>query len=387
MSEYKVTGDSIGLRPTEEAPVVCIVYNRARLVRKLIDRLRQVKPSLVLVVADGPTRGDMADAVACEQVRAEISRIDWDCTLHLDYAENNMGCSERVISGLNWAFSLVDRAIILEDDIDADPRFFKWAARMLAAYEDRDDVAMLCGHNPLVWWPNVMPNTAGIVSRRGGVHGWATWRSKWRAIQNFSINELFVDADFDFNGHDFEPALGALLGFYLEGAKSGLSLEWDINWTLRMALSGRCAIVSPVNLIHNLGLGPDATHHKDGDDMLFFLPRGSVRGTYSVESLLFPSEQIVLQKKSYDQTYDRARVLLELMVRARDPAIARRLAQCHVIPLPNDFRLHLLPFRQIHEMQHWIEHLANAGVDENAIERWRNAFGRVNRIRPAGADA
>ena len=384
MSECQDMGNSIGRRPTEEVPVVCIVYNRARLVRKLIDRLRQIKPSLVLVVADGPKCGDTADTTACAQVRAEISRIDWACTLHLEYAESNMGCSKRVVSGLNWAFSLVDRAIILEDDIDADPRFFDWAARMLVAYEQRDDVAMLCGHNPLVWWPNVTPNTAGIVSRRGGVHGWATWRSKWRAIQNFPINELSVETDYDVIGHDFEPSLAALLGFYLEGAKSGLSLEWDINWTLRMALSGRCAIVSPVNLVHNLGLGPDATHHKEGDDMLFFLPRGSVPSTFSLESLLFPSKQILLQEKSYDQTYDRARVLLELMVRARDPATARRLAQCHVIPLPSDFRLHLLPFRKIDEMQHWIEHLANAGVDERAIERWRIALGSASHLHPTG---
>jgi len=54
--------------------------------------------------------------------------------------------------------------------------------------------------------------------------------------------------------------------------------------------------------------------------------------------------------------------------------MARRLAQRDAIPLSNGLRLHLLPFREINETRHWIEHLANAGVDRNAIKRWRYAL-------------
>lgn len=381
------TVDSIGLRLTGGVPVVCIVYNRARLVRKLIDRLRQVKPSLVLVVADGPKRGDMADAVACEQVSAEISRIDWDCTLHIDYAESNMGCRERVVSGLNWAFSLVDRAIILEDDIDADPRFFRWAARMLAAYEDRDDVAMLCGHNPLVWWPNVAPFTAGIPSCRSGIWGWATWGRKWHAVQNTPISGDICHAVVDFAAHDVETALGALLRFYLEQARKVTGLAWDDNWSLRMVMSGRIAIVSPVNLVHHLGLGPDATHNKDSDDMLFFLPRATARGGPSPDNLLAPPALCLLPYRANDRDFDRARMLIELLVRTRDPSMARRLARRDDLPLPSALRMHLLPFRHRGETQQWVEYLAEAGVDERAIERWRSALGSISHLYPTGVSA
>ncbi|UCU92220.1 hypothetical protein [Hydrogenophaga taeniospiralis] len=355
--------------------------------RKLIDRLRQVKPSLVLVVADGPKRGDMADTEACEQVRAEISRIDWDCRLHLDYAESNMGCSERVVSGLNWAFSLVDRAIILEDDIDADRRFFWWAARMLAAYENRDDVAMLCGHNSLVWWPNVNPFTAGIPSLRSGISGWATWRRKWHAVQNTPIGGNIGDAVVDIAAHDFEPALGALLRFYLEQARKVTNLTWDDNWSLRMVMSGRIAIVSPVNLVHHLGLGPDATLNKDSDDMLFSLPRATARGASTPENLLAPPALCLLPYRANDRDFDRARVLIELLVRTRDPGMARRLARHDDLPLPSGLRLHLLPFRHVGETQQWIEHLADAGVDGSAIERWRRALGSAGHLHPAGVSA
>jgi hypothetical protein len=384
VKESQGVDDLTGLRSACEVPVVCIVYNRARLVRKLIDSLRKVKPKVVLVVADGPKPGNTVDTEACAEVRTEVSRIDWDCTLYFDYAQSNMGCSERIVSGLNWAFTLVDRAIILEDDIDADPQFFKWTSRMLLAYEGRDDVAILCGHNPLVWWPNIVESTAGILSQRGGMYGWATWRSKWRAIQNFSIKESTGNVAYDISDYDFEPVLGALLSYYHEQVMRGINLVWDCDFSLRMVLSGHCAIISPVNLIHNLGVGPEATHTKERDDILMLLPRGLVPDVVDLKNFLYPLELILLPKQLYDQAYDRARTLLELMVCTRDPAMAKRLARCVFIPLPNDLRLHLLPFRHIDETKNWIEHLANAGVDINTINRWRHRLGGTDSLRPAG---
>jgi hypothetical protein len=372
---------------TDDVPVVCIVYNRARLVRTVIDRLRQIRPRRILIVADGPKSGNAADVEACRQVRADIDRIDWDCTVDRNYAGQNMGCRARILSGLDWAFSLVDRAIILEDDIDADPRFFRWAGRMLAAYEDRDDVAMLSGHNPLVWWPGVLPSGAGIPSVRGGIYGWATWRSRWRTVQAATLQPAGNRAADAVAARGFEPVVGALLTHYLEHAGQVKNLSWDVEWSLRMAMSGCIAIVSPVNLVHNLGLGPDATLTRDGDDMLFFLPRAAAPAPAVVDDLLAPAALRLLPVHAADRAYDRARVLIELLVSAREPRMARRLARHEDLPLDPATRLHLLPFRHAAETRHWLEHLAGAGVDANAIARWRRALGDAVSTPAAGVGA
>ncbi len=44
-----------------DTPVICIIYNRARLARKVVDRLRQIKPGRILIVVEpvaelGPRR-------------------------------------------------------------------------------------------------------------------------------------------------------------------------------------------------------------------------------------------------------------------------------------------------------------------------------------------
>jgi len=43
-----------------------------------------------------------------------------------EFSEKNLGCKIRISSGLNWVFSKVDHAIILEDDCIPDPSFFSF---------------------------------------------------------------------------------------------------------------------------------------------------------------------------------------------------------------------------------------------------------------------
>lgn len=361
-----------------DTPVVCIIYNRSRLVRNLINTLRQIKPRRILVIADGPKTDNSEDHRACDLARAEVERIDWECTIERDYADSNLGCSRRIVSGLDWAFSLVDRAIILEDDIDAHPQFFKWATRMLNAYEDRDDVAMVSGHNPLVRWPQVLQNSAGIPSRRGGIWGWATWRHKWLSVNQTSINGSLRQAANDITRCRFEPTLDALYTYYLEQSRKVSNISWDCDWTLRMAMSGRVAMISPINLIHNLGVGDDATHTKDGDDLVLCPARPLDPNDFVTEDFLFPTTLCFLPEGSDDSAFDRARVLIELLVRTRDPKMAKRLARHPNLPLDGATKLHLLPFRHHKETLHWINHIASVAHDTVTVQRWQNALADGN---------
>ena len=280
-------------------------------------------------------------------------------------------------------FATVDRAIVLEDDVHPHPSLFTWMDRMLDAYAERDDVAMLCGHNPLIRWPDVAPGAFAVPSRRGGVHGWGTWARAWWAVQGTDITGPVDTVDADVDACGLQPTLAALYRSYLSEARTR-PLSWDVDWSLRMALSGRISIVPPVNLVHNLGLGPDATITKDGDDMLFRLPRPAGQAPSAQDHMLAPDTLRQLPAGADDRVFDRARVLIELLVRTRDPAMARRLARREDLPLDGGMRLHLLPFRHGGETRHWIEHLAGEGVDAAAIQRWRRALADDNDPPVAG---
>lgn len=353
-------------------PVAIIVYRRPAQTRALIDVLREVRPEHLLVIGDGPRPGDARDADAVARTRAELDRIDWPCRIDRDLADANLGCTVRIRSGLDAVFATVDRAIVLEDDVHPHPSLFAWMERMLDVYAERDDVAMLCGHNPLIRWTDVAPGTFSIPSRRGGVHGWATWARAWFSVQSVDITGSVAAVDADVDARGLEPALAALYRQYLSEARTR-PLSWDVDWTLRMAMSGRVALVSPVNLVHHDGVGPDATHHLDGDDTLFRLPRLAA----PTGATLADVDQMPVGVD--DAAFDRARVLLELLVRARNPSAALRLARHSRLPLSAAQRLHLLPFVHLSETIVLLDHLETEGLSAERAAWWRRELGVPDR--------
>ena len=344
--------------------VIVICYNRPVLTLNLVSVLRRVSPSHVLIVADGPKPGDSGDKASVDEARAAFDQIDWPCRIDRLYSDVNLGCTARITSGLDWAFELVDEAIILEDDIDASPQFFNWAKQMLNLYRDRDDIAMISGHNPLISWPESMPGSFAIPSRRGAISGWATWAHAWHSVRRWSVDGDIEKVADDISRCEFEPALAALYQLYLAEARRR-ALSWDVDFTIRMAMSGRKSLVSPKNYVHHLGVGLDATHHKDSDDTLFYLPRGEGE---------VPEILLELPEDSVDLGFDRARVMMELLVQTKTPRMARMLAQRVNLPIQIDIRTHLLPFLFPDEILEVLTHLEKEGLDPERAKYWHEAM-------------
>lgn len=50
-------------------------------------------------------------------------RGDWSCDVQTRFASANLGCTKRVVSGLDWVFENAERCIIIEDDCLPSPDF------------------------------------------------------------------------------------------------------------------------------------------------------------------------------------------------------------------------------------------------------------------------
>src|SRR3954466_7760453 len=105
-----------------QSPVAFLIFNRPEPTARVFERIAVAKPSKLLVVADGPRADRPAEADRCAAARrAVLDRIDWDCEVLTNLAEENLGCRKRVSSGLDWVFSQVESAIVIEDDCLPDP--------------------------------------------------------------------------------------------------------------------------------------------------------------------------------------------------------------------------------------------------------------------------
>jgi hypothetical protein len=248
-------------------PVVFIVFNRPDTTRRVFESIVGARPSTLLLIADGPREGKTGETEACRQVLEIVSHVDWPCQVFKNFAAGNLGCAERVISGLDWAFSLVEEAIILEDDCLPDPSFFSFCSELLEKYRDDDRLASICGANLVERYQTA--SESYYFSRLGSVWGWATWKSRWQRYDRFlrnwpslrradALTELFD-----------EPKYRSHWKRIFDSMYEGVGPDtWDYQWCYSTLFENMLHIVPTVNLIANIGFGPEATHTKTPDSRL-----------------------------------------------------------------------------------------------------------------------
>ena len=128
-------------------PIAFMIFNRPYLTEAVFEVIAQVKPSKLLVVADGPRADRLGETERCAEARAIIDCIDWECEVLKNYSDVNLGCKRRVSSGLDWVFDNVEEAIILENDRLPHPNFVRFFEELLEKYRDDERIAQISGDN------------------------------------------------------------------------------------------------------------------------------------------------------------------------------------------------------------------------------------------------
>lgn len=252
-------------------PVVLIIFNRPDTTAKVFEAIRQAKPPQLLVIADGPRPEKPGEAEKCAATRAIIDRIDWDCEVIKNYSEINLGCQQRVASGLDWVFQTVETAIILEDDCLPHPTFFRFCAELLVKYRHEPRVMAISGDN-FQFGQNRETNASYYFSRYPHCWGWATWRRAWQHYdakmkqwpqvrQTDWLQNILLDIQaVKYWSNIFEKAYSV-----------GLN-TWDYAWTFTCWMHQGLTILPHVNLVSNIGFGTEATHTKDVNSILANMP-------------------------------------------------------------------------------------------------------------------
>jgi hypothetical protein len=245
--DYKVT-----------TAVALLIFNRPDTTARVFEAIAKAKPSKLLVVADGPRPDRLGEADKCAQTRAIINNVDWDCEVITNYSPINLGCKKRVASGLDWIFEQVEEAIILEDDCLPEHSFFRFCDEMLERYRLNERVGMVSGGN--LQFGQLRGNASYYFSRYTHIWGWATWRRAWKhydrdmALWPSFRDEGWLDRVFSSQG-EREYWKNSFQWVY-----DGKLDTWDCSWTFAAITHGMLQVVPNVNLISNIGFGPEATH-------------------------------------------------------------------------------------------------------------------------------
>ena len=252
------------------SPIAYIIFNRPRHTRETFAAIRTQRPSKLFIIADGPRPEYPSDFGCCHEVQSIVERIDWPCEVQRNYADTNLGLKRRVSSGLDWVFEQVDRAIVLEDDCLPHPDFFTFCDDLLDRYVDDERVWVVTGNN----FQNGRKrgDSAYYFSKYNHCWGWATWRRAWRHYSG----DLSFWAEWK-NSSDWyrntpDKIERQYWGNIFDKMSRGEIDTWDYPWTASVWYHGGLTATPNVNLVTNIGFGPDATHTIKDDDQVG-LPR------------------------------------------------------------------------------------------------------------------
>ncbi|WP_082989925.1 hypothetical protein [Woeseia oceani] len=219
--------------------------------------MSRIKPGKLYVISDGPRDSRPDDIEKVTASRDVFENLSWNCSVKRNYSVENLGCMERVSSGLDWVFSQESRAVILEDDCVPDESFFRFCETALQFYENIERVMSVSG-------TRFAPSTPGSpdieFSRYAYCWGWATWANRWQKFHN----ELDQDA-MGLKLSYLQRKLGGLrAAFYwkwlLGQVSSGKINSWAYKWTYTHWVCDGLSAIPSVNLISNIGAGKDATN-------------------------------------------------------------------------------------------------------------------------------
>lgn len=253
-----------------DTAVVLVVFKRPDVTKLVFDAIASQRPAKLFILCDAarPHRPEEESLVA--ETKAIVENVDWPCQVYRRYADQNMGCEQSISTGLDWVFTHVDQAIVLEDDCLPNASFFTFCETMLAKYEDDPAVMSISG-------TQYLDNTdfcqhSYYFSKHFFCWGWATWKDSWAMYdRSMSGHEAFV--------REALPKLAVSENERVHiqsGIRAVLNGRLD-SWAIRYAyavLQNRGLCVQPhVNLVSNLGNGPNSTHcDSDNDGSMFNRP-------------------------------------------------------------------------------------------------------------------
>jgi hypothetical protein len=241
-----------------ELPVALFIFNRPGTTRLVVEAIRRAAPPLLLIVADGPRPEREGEADLVAECRELALAVDWPCEVRTDFSDRNLGCRERLRTGLDWVFSQVDRAVVLEDDCVPHSDFFDFCQTALDLYAGDERVGAVTGDNFL--GDRVVLDTAWFFSKYLHVWGWATWADRWDAFRRATGD----DAGW-LSGGSWEVAHPSRVErMYwrrrLRGVMDGSNDTWDYDWVAYCWSRSWLTVTPSANLVENVGIGADATH-------------------------------------------------------------------------------------------------------------------------------
>lgn len=251
-----------------DVAVLLVFFTRPEQFKQVFEQVKKARPSKLFLYQDGPRDGRPDDVVKIQECRAIAESIDWECEVHKFYQEKNQGCDPSGFIAHTWAFSNVDKCIVLEDDVVPSVSFFSFCKELLDKYENDQRISIISGLN--IEECSEVPYDY-FFSSCTSIWGWASWK---RVVEKWDPGYSVLEDPF--NAKQIEDVVkqkGHMKNFMSMAtahAKSGKA-HFESIMLLNQYLNSGLTIVPTKNMINNVGVTSDSTHFSGSIESL---PKG-----------------------------------------------------------------------------------------------------------------
>lgn len=262
-----------------DVPVLIIFFTRHDTLKEVFASVREARPSTLLLWQDGPRKNNPNDKAGIQKCREIVEDIDWECKVYKNYHEENIGCDPSTFLAQKWAFSLVEKCIILEDDMVPSQSYYKFCKELLDKYENDERINHICGIN---FVENECNCTDDYLFSYYGTGAWASWK---RVAEGWDDTYSFLDDSRLMNNirHRYPQLYEVSLKKAYKNRNSGKA-HWETILGYGCHSNNRLVIIPRRNLVTNIGVA-GGTHSSS-----LHLMNKRIRGLFFMKSheLEFP---------------------------------------------------------------------------------------------------
>lgn len=246
-----------------DIPVVLLIFKRADLLERIIDRVRQVRPRKVYILGDGGRTAQEQKEV--EECRGTAEKyIDWECEIIRNYAQTNRGVYENIGKGARWVFEREKTAIFLEDDNLPEVTFFRYCQEMLERFQDDDRVLWICGTNYLEKY-DPEDGSSYVFTQHLLPCGWASWSDKFCKMYDgdmihFEDKGMKKKLKYAYESRTLYRQQYYAMAGTLDKIINKKRVSWDHQMCFSLRSNSAFGIAPKVNQIQNIGVDERSTH-------------------------------------------------------------------------------------------------------------------------------
>jgi hypothetical protein len=247
-------------------PVLITAFSRYETTVKVMEAIRKVRPRRLYFACDGPRNAE--ERKRTDKVRSLVAMVDWPCELRTLFREENLGLRKAMVGNLDWFFEQEEEGIVLEDDTEPVPTFFRFCEELLERYRDDHRIWWILGNN-LRADPGAKPKASYYFSQHGygAPWGWAGWRRSWKLYDVSMLDWPKVRHTPEWDAFFLSRSEKEEADHVFEATWDGrIPSTWAFQNDFARILHKGVTIIPEFNLVRNIGFDLAGTNTVQGRD-------------------------------------------------------------------------------------------------------------------------